>query len=52
MGDVDLFGGCVMKKQYDILFLSELAIGNTLEMMYAIEYCLKVGAKAAIYYEK
>ncbi len=38
-----------MQKQYDVLFLSEKAIGNTLEMMYAIEYCLKNGVKAAIY---
>jgi len=38
-------------KKYDILFLSETAIGNTLEMMYAIEYCLKNGVNAAIYIE-
>ena len=42
----------MMQKQYDVLFLSELAIGNTLEMMYAIEYCLKNGVKAAIYINK
>ena len=39
-----------MKKQYyDVIFLSERAIGNSLEMMYAVEYCLKNNIKAAIY---
>ncbi len=36
-------------KKYDILFLSELAIGNTLEMLYAVEYCLHNNIKIAIH---
>ncbi len=43
MGDVDLLGGCVMKKQYDNIYLSESAIGNILEMMYTAECCSKTG---------
>ena len=38
-----------MKKHYDIIYLSEVAIGNTLEMLYAIEYCLKNSVKVAIH---
>ncbi len=43
MEDVDLFGGCVMKKQYDNIYLSESAIGNILEMMYTAECYSKTG---------
>ena len=32
-----------MKKHYDILYVSESAIGNTLEMMYTAECCSKTG---------
>ena len=38
-----------MSKQFDVIFLSNNAIGNTLEMLYAIEYCLYNNIKAAIY---
>lgn len=38
-----------MKLEYDVLFLSEAAIGNTLEMMYAIEYCIHNDVKVAIH---
>ena len=40
-----------MIKKYDILYLSDKAIGNTLEMLYAIEYCLENNIKASIYIE-
>jgi len=36
-------------KRYDILFLSEKAIGNTIEMLYAVEYCLANSIKVGIY---
>jgi len=41
-----------MNKQYEVLFLSELAIGNTLEMLYAVEYCLENDIKVAIHINK
>ena len=41
-----------MKKNYDIIFLSQQAIGNTIEMLYAIEYCLVNNIKVGIYISK
>jgi len=41
-----------MSRNYDILFVSEAAIGNTLEMLYALEYCLVNGVNAAICLKK
>jgi ADP-heptose:LPS heptosyltransferase len=38
--------------KYDVLFLSKKAIGNTLEMLYAVEYCLHNDIKAAIYIDE
>ena len=38
-----------MINNFDIVFLSKQAIGNSLEMMYAVEYCLLINVKAAIY---
>jgi len=38
-----------VKTSYDVLFLSHTGIGNTLEMMYAVEYCLHNGVKAGIH---
>lgn len=41
-----------MNKHYDIIFLVEVAIGNTLEVLYAVEYCLKNNVKAGILLNK
>jgi hypothetical protein len=37
------------KRQYDIFFLVESGIGNALEVLYAVEYCLKNNRKAGIF---
>ena len=41
-----------MSKYYDILFLSEAAIGNTLEILYAVEYCIQNNVKVGIHINK
>ena len=38
--------------KYDIVFSIDSGIGNALEAMYAIEYCLEMGVKAGIYLNK
>jgi len=39
-------------KKYDIVFLVEWAIGNTIEVLYAVEYCIKNSIKTGIVLNK
>ena len=41
-----------MKKHFNILFLADSGIGNAIEALYAVEYCLKQGVDAAIFLNK
>jgi len=41
-----------MKDKFDILFLVESGIGNTLEVLYAVEYCLKNKIRAGLVLNK
>jgi len=41
-----------MKKEYDVVILIEWAVGNTIEALYAVEYCLANNKKAGIVLNK
>ena len=39
-------------KKFDIFFLVDSGIGNAIEMLYALEHCMHVGARAGIFMNK
>jgi len=38
-----------VKKKFDILFLLGYGIGNAIQMLYAVEYCIKSGKKTGLF---
>jgi ADP-heptose:LPS heptosyltransferase len=42
----------INNKKFDIFFLVDSGIGNALEMLYALEYCIRQGKKTGIYLSK